>query len=119
MQKNSFEPRYCDQNLFNILAFDRYGSLLKINCKDVEKARPAFSRLLFSKKQRVVDGLCLKGETYISIQISEKVMMLKKYSNKSKSWKIISCYKHCGGFLFQFSLTKSISLVVSTTHGLV
>ena len=101
LHKNSFETRYCDQNLFNILAFDcskGSGSLVRINCNDVKKARPAFSKLLISIKQHIADGFCLKGKIYILLRINKKEMMLKKYSNKSNAWKSIVCFKYRDGF---------------------
>ena len=100
---NSFEIRYCEQNLLNVLFFEKrngFKNLMKINSKDFEKVGSIKMIRLISQNNIVVKEVFSKGNIYISESSKwYNLTKVKKYWNILKVWEneddLDSSYHFC------------------------
>ena len=93
LPKNMFEIRYCNHELFNILTLKKYGNLIQLSGKDFKRNRPAIKNIKLSKFKSIVKGFCIKGDIYVIMKRNIKLMIIKKYSQISNTWKAVGDLK--------------------------
>ena len=89
-----FQTRYCDQDLFNILASEENGNLIQLSGKDFRRNRPTIKNIKVFKNERIVRGFYIKEDIHVFINKNYKVIILKKYLQISKVWKIVVEFKY-------------------------
>ena len=82
-----FETRYCDHDLFDILIPKKNGNLLELSSKDFRRNRPTIKSIKVSENENVVRGFCIKGNIHVLINRKNKLIIIKKYLQNSKTWK--------------------------------
>ena len=84
----SFEVRYCDQDSFNFLFYERKGSIKQMNGKNFENVRSTISNILISKHECVDTGVFLKDDVYIFVSdFANNISKVKK--ENSKGWETV------------------------------
>ena len=90
LSSNSFQIRYCDQNLFEILLCEYSRlvlSLKQVNGKDLLGESSMKVKTYFSKTRIICRAVCVNSNIYLFVtKKTNKTLKLKKYSNISKSW---------------------------------
>ena len=104
--KSMFVARYCDHDLFNILTLKKNGNLIQISGKDFRRNRPAIKYIKNSENEFIVKGFCIKGDMYVLKIKKNKLIIIKKYLQISKTWITVGNLKHRNDFCASVLIDK-------------
>ena len=93
LPSKSFEPRYCDQNLYDVFVCQKLQGvtcLKQMNGKNFQRAESNKTVAVNVNYKNVSAAVCLKGDIYIfSVEVNgcgDKVIAIRKHSAASNLW---------------------------------